>query len=198
MLTAFLEDIWVYQYTFEDKNPRHCIKHYIYFLPGSYDTEKLETCCNLFSGVHDFSAFTRAKDNTVREITVSFEVKEGVTLFHFTGKSFLWEMIRRCITGMEDYLSGRRTEQDVVTLLQGSSKESKESKEWRKLKNIKKVSPAPAENLLLADLEYTFSFSTDQFSAEKMRETFFSRYTYHSTKKSMVEICLDYAEKIKK
>ncbi len=183
MLTAFLEDIWVYQYNFEDKNPRHCTKHYIYFLPGSYDTEKLETCCTLFSGVHDFSAFTRAKDNTVKEITVSFEVEGGVTLVHFTGKSFLWEMIRRCITGMEDYLSGRKTEQDMVTLLQSSSEKEKKST---------KVSPAPAENLLLADLEYTFPFFTDQFSAEKMRKSFFSRYTYYSAKKSMFKTCLTY------
>lgn len=179
MLTALLEDIWVYQYSFEDKNPRYCTKHYTYFLPEVYDTKRVTTCCHLFSGVHDFSAFTRAKGNTIKEIAVSFEVKDGVTLFHFTGKSFLWEMIRRCITGMKDYLSGKMTEHDVVTLLQGVTTKGK-------------VPPAPAENLLLKELLYPFSFFTDQFSAKKMRESFLSQYMYHAAKKSLFEICLNY------
>jgi tRNA pseudouridine38-40 synthase len=171
ILTSLLEDIWVYGYNCNDWNPRHSMKHYIYFLPGSYTEKKLQECCTLFSGAHDFSSFTKGKyHNTVKEITVSFHVKEDVTLFHFTGRSFLWEMIRRCVTGMKEYLSGGKTEQDILTALEGRSK---------------KIPPAPPENLLLADLTCEFSFVPDEFSIKRMRKEFFSLYELHSVKKAM-------------
>ncbi len=176
ILTALLTDVWVYGYNLSDWNPRHCTKHYIYFLSKPCDTEKLGACCSLFSGVHDFSAFTRAKENTVREINVSFKVKGDVTLLHFAGRSFLWEMIRRCVTGMENYLSGKWTESELSRVLEGRSE---------------KVPPAPAENLLLADLEYEFSFLLDQFSIERMQKEFSSRYRIHSMKKVFFKELLD-------
>ena len=174
MLTAGLRDIWVYQYSFEEWNPRHCTKHYIYFVPGVYKSEDLEKCCTLFSGAHDFSSFTKGKyDNTVKEIHVSYKVKADVTLFHFSGQSFLWEMIRRCVTGMREYLSGERTEMELSSILEGTVPE--------------KVPPAPAENLLLTELVYPHELVTDQFSVEKMREEFSSRYKLYSAKKALFE-----------
>lgn len=173
ILTALLTDIWVYGYNLEEWNPRHCTKHYIYFLPGTYNKTLLNKCCSLFSGVHNFSAFSRGKYiNTVKEIHVSFEAKKGITLVHFTGKSFLWEMIRRCVTGMKEYLSGMKPEQELTDILKG--------------KFTKKIPPASPENLLLADI-FSVSFFLDEFAVERMRKEFYSRYTFYSMKKAMFE-----------
>lgn len=189
MLTASLTEIWVYGYSIADWNPRHCTKHYIYFLPGTYDAELLEKCCTLFSGVHDFSAFTRAKDkDTTREIDVSFQVKGNVVLLHFVGKSFLWEMIRRCVTGMKDHLSGEKTAKELEHILSGEFTESKR----------RKVPPAPAENLLLANLVCDFPFFLDEFSVERMREEFFSRYELFSVRKTLLAEALSELENLKK
>ncbi|MBU7016351.1 MAG: tRNA pseudouridine(38-40) synthase TruA [Theionarchaea archaeon] len=178
ILTALLEDIWAYGYSLEEWNPRHCLKHYIYFLSCIYKSDDLEKCCTLFSGVHDFSAFTRGKySNTVREIEVYHEVRGAVTLLHFKGKSFLWEMIRRCVTGMKMYLSGEKTEQDITLMLEGKSE---------------KIPAAQAENLILADLEGGKPFLIDQFSLKRMRKEFYSRYELYTLKKAMFESFLDF------
>lgn len=174
MLTARLKDIWVYGYSFNEWNPRHCVKHYIYFLCGTYDSERLRKCCVLFSGSHDFSAFSRGKfENAKKEIEVSFEMKGDVTLLHFSGRSFLWEMIRRCVTGMKEYLDEKRTEQELANILEGKLRE--------------KVAPAPPENLLLSDLEYEFPFTLDQFSFKRMRKEFYRRYEVYSVRKALFE-----------
>jgi len=181
MLTASVHDIWVYGYCTADVNPRHCTKHYIYFLPGVYDHKDLDVCCSLFSGKHDFSAFSKidkGTKNTVREIDVFHEVKDNVVLVHFVGKSFLWEMIRRCITGMKKYLCGATSRRELENMLQQ--------------KKGQKVPPAPAENLLLADLQYDFSFLLDQFSLKKMRKEFHLRFEVHSVKKVMFDSLLSY------
>lgn len=183
MLTSTLNDIWVHGYSLEDWNPRHGVKHYTYFLCGIFDYEKLEECCRLFSGVHDFSAFTRERNkNTVKEIDVSFEVKEDMVLLHFMGKSFLWEMIRRCVTGMKEYLSGRKTEREILNMLEGQKTEKKE-----------KVPAASPENLILLDITYKFPLLIDQFSVERMRKEFYTRYELFSVKKAMVEEILDHS-----
>jgi tRNA pseudouridine38-40 synthase len=178
ILTAHLEDIWVYGYSLEEWNPRHCSKHYIYFLSCIYRSDDIEKCCTLFSGVHDFSAFTRGEyNNTVKEIEVYHEVKGAVTLLHFRGKSFLWEMIRRCVTAMKMYLSGERTEQDITLMLKGKSQ---------------KIHAASPENLVLVDLEGGKPFSLDQFSLKRMRKEFYSRYELYTLKKAMFENFLDF------
>lgn len=177
MLTGNLKDIWVYGYTFEEWNPRHGIKHYVYALPGDYDIKELRKCCSLFSGVHDFQPFTRARGrNTVKEIEVSFEVKENVVLFHFRGKSFLWEMVRRCVTGMGEYLSGKKTEEEVAQLLGGGIQEG--------------IPPAPAENLLLLDICYESDFLTDEYSLKRMKKELYTYFEMYSAKKALLEECI--------
>ncbi len=173
-LTVLLEDIWVHGYSLEEWNPRHGIKHYIYFLQGLYDIEKLRMCCSLFSGVHDFSSFTREENkSTLREIEVFHQVKGDVVLLHFVGKSFLWEMIRRCVTGMREYLSGKRTEEEISSLLEGGKKE--------------KIAPSPAENLLLKDIVCKFPFLADEYSLERMKKEFRSYYETYSVRKALAD-----------
>lgn len=109
----------------------------------------------------------------MKEIEVSFEMKEDVTLLHFAGRSFLWEMIRRCVTGMKEYLDRERSGQELTDLLEGKLRE--------------KVPPAPPENLLLSDLEGGFPMMLDQFSLEKMRREFCSRYEVYSVRKALFE-----------
>ena len=82
-------------------------------------------------------------------------------------------MIRRCVTGVKEYLSGKKTEEELIRILRGNQQ--------------KKVSPSPAENLLLADLIYEFPLIRDEFSFNKMKKEFLTYYELYSVKKVMFE-----------
>jgi tRNA pseudouridine38-40 synthase len=164
-LTSLLDGIWVHGYCEENHNPRHCHKHYIYFYRGSFERERVERVCVLCSGIHDFSALSRgAHENTIKEIRVTCESRDPVILFHFYGKSFLWEMIRRCMTAIGSFLSRTITEDTFLQILAGIHD---------------KVPPAPAENLLLAELIYPFTFTVDEYSYERMKNMLATYYENH-------------------
>ncbi|MBU7032491.1 MAG: hypothetical protein HXS53_08160 [Theionarchaea archaeon] len=155
-LTSLLDRIWVYGYSQENQNPRHSYKHYIYFYRGLFEEARGDRVCTLFTGSHDFSALSRGvHENTIKEIRVTREPRGPISLFHFYGKSFLWEMIRRCMTAMGSYLTGGTTEETLLQILAGNAQS--------------KIPPAPAENLLLAELVYPFTFTVDGYSYKRMK-----------------------------
>lgn len=174
MLTGLLHNIIAYAYTFHDANPRFCTKHYTYFLPGCYPEDELDQCCQLFSGEHDFFAFTKINTkNTMRTISVDYEIKESMVLFHFAGRSFLWEMIRRIMTAIKAYLTQEKPLQNISDMLK------------RKVDITQKPFPAPAENLLLAHLDYPFSFTLDTFSVNKLYTHIYSQHQFYTMKNTM-------------
>jgi len=183
-LTSRLDHIWVYGYHEGNYNPRHCQKHYIYFYPGSFPEPLLEQACALCSGMHDFSALCRGTHAHMhKEIQVTYELKSQLILFHFYGRSFLWEMIRRCMTALLSFLTGDMSQEVFVQILEG---------------NIHtKISPAPAENLLLAELIYPFSFIIDRYSYKKMKIAFSNRYQNYLILKTKYEKMLEILEKEK-
>ncbi|MGC1121841.1 MAG: hypothetical protein WBA22_12175 [Candidatus Methanofastidiosia archaeon] len=203
ILTCLLEDIWVYAWTEKEVPLRKCTKHYVYFLPGEYERGLVEDCCSLFSGTHDFRAFTREKrrgemTNTIRDITVSYEVEEGMVLFHFTGRSFLWEMIRRIMTAVTRYMEGQWTAETIEGLLSQDEKTNEITREGdlgTRLNKKGKISPAPAANLLLLNLEYGIPFSIDDFSKERMRTEFSQYIEFFSMRKRIFEKMITYEEK---
>jgi tRNA pseudouridine38-40 synthase len=203
ILTCSLEDIWVYAWIEKDIPLRKCTKHYVYFLPGEYERSLVEDCCSLFSGTHDFRAFTKEKRrgeiaHTVRDIAVSYEVEEGMVLFHFTGRSFLWEMIRRIMTAVIRYMKGQWTAETIERLLVQPEKTDATIQGHNLgtcLKEKGRVPPAPAANLLLLDIEYGIPFSIDRFSKERMRIECSQYVEFFSVRKRIFEKMIAHEEK---
>ncbi|MBU7014972.1 MAG: hypothetical protein HXS52_14440 [Theionarchaea archaeon] len=200
ILTSLLEDIWVYAWTEKNVPLRMSTKRYVYFLPGEYEEALVEECCSLFSGTHDFQAFTREKKgeemtNTVRDIAVSYELEDRMVLFHFTGRSFMWEMIRRIMTAVTKYITGEWTGKPIEILLAQDKTIQEVTQRHDLTKDLDrrgKIPPAPAANLLLLDLEYGIPFSTDHFSKERMRTEFSQFIEFFSVRKRIFEKMLSY------
>lgn len=203
ILTCLLEDIWVYAWTERAVPLRMCTKHYMYVLPQEYERSLAKDCCSLFSGTHNFRAFSKEKKrgekaSTIRTIAVSYEVEDGMTLFHFRGRSFLWHMIRCIMTAMVRYMEGQWTAEIITGLLaqdtridtttQGCSLAVGPRKQER-------LPPAPATNLLLLDLEYGIPFSTDNFSKERMRTEFSHRIESLLVQERIFEKMMTYEKK---
>lgn len=203
ILTCLLEDIWVYAWMEKNVPLRKCTKHYVYFLPGEYERSLVEDCCSLFSGTHDFRAFVREKRrgeiaHTIRDIAVSSEVEEGMVLFHFTGRSFLWEMIRRIMTAVTRYMKGQLTAETIEGLLVQPERVDETvqgHKQGACPKEKGKIPPAPAANLLLLDMEYGIPFSIDNFSKERMKAEFSQYIEFFSVRKRIFEKMITHEEK---
>jgi tRNA pseudouridine38-40 synthase len=169
VLTGLLHDIWAYAYSSQDANPRYCTKQYIYFLPGYYAEDEIRTCCETFSGEHDFFSFAKGTTgNCVRTIHIDYTIHDSLVLFHFTGRSFLWEMIRRIMSAIKAYLTKTITLCDMVNMLER--------------KNPDKQPPAPAENLLLANLVYPFPFTVDTFSLNQLYTHITKQHQFYTMK----------------
>jgi tRNA pseudouridine38-40 synthase len=166
ILTSLLDHIWVYGYYEGDHNPRHCRKQYSYCYHGSFDSQQLDRVCSLVSGIHDFSTLSRGVHRVTRkEIEVTYEIRNPLIVFHFSGNSFLWEMIRRCMAAMLSLLSGTISEDFFLQILSGDV--------------YVNIPPAPAENLLLVELVYPFSFTIDRYAHKKMACAFLHHYENH-------------------
>lgn len=145
-----MKDIWVFGTAVVDDafNPRHCrSKTYRYYVPGKeLDHRKMVQAASLFKGEHDFSGFARLDGrNPVRKIEkITVKNRGDVITIDVEGKSFLWNQVRRMVAA----LIRAGTEETIVD-------EIREVLEGKKQGNF---GVAPAENLVLLDVAYDFSF----------------------------------------
>lgn len=68
-------------------------RHYRYYMVDGKDPSPLMK----FNGRHDFSKFTKSKENTIRDLRVEVGEKFGITYVDFYSKGFLWNQVRRLI-----------------------------------------------------------------------------------------------------
>ena len=134
-------------------NPRKQAKtkHYRYYLPnpnGKYRIKRLKEASKIFEGCHNFKNFSKSKKsnyNTNREIK-KIKVKEKeprdhrLIILDFYGKSFLWQMIRRLVTGIKKYSEDKLTHQNLIKRL--------------KVKKNKGIEPSPPHNLILIKIKF--------------------------------------------
>ncbi len=134
-------------------NPRKQAKtkHYRYYLPNpkeKYCIKKVKEASNIFEGQQNFKNFSKSKKNnynTTREIK-KIKVKEKeigghkLIVLDFYGKSFLWQMIRRIVTGIRKYSKDRLTRQDLIKRL--------------KVKKNKGIEPSSPQNLILIKIKF--------------------------------------------
>lgn len=144
-------DTWCNGYAFVEDgfNPRHAAltRTYRYFFPDEgLDLTSMQSASVKFRGVHDFTMFSRTSErSTIREILdISLFRENGFIVFEVTGKSFLWNMVRRMATVLYDIGRGVCNDETIDLLLSGDA--------------IARPATAPPEGLVLWNIEYPFDF----------------------------------------
>ncbi|WP_297062134.1 tRNA pseudouridine(38-40) synthase TruA [Thermococcus sp.] len=185
VLNHHLRDTWVLGVSEvpDDFHPRFWArsKTYRYYLVNEgFDLERVLECARLFEGTHDFSAFARLEPgrDPVREVN-SLRVlpRKGYYLIEVTGKSFLWEMVRRIVNALRFCGLGLLEPEEIRKMLSGNYK--------------KKIPPAPPENLVLWHIEYPgIEFKTDERGLAKAKRDLFERYSRALTRAALFGDCL--------
>ncbi|AIU70150.1 pseudouridine synthase [Thermococcus eurythermalis] len=185
VLNHHLKDLWVLGVAEVplEFHPRFWAgsKTYRYYLiDEGFDLEKVLECARLFEGVHDFSAFAKLEPgrDPVREIReVRVIPMNGYYVVEITGKSFLWEMVRRIVNALRFCGLGLLEKGDIEAMLSGTYR--------------KKVPPAPPENLLLWHIEYPgIKFETDKKGLAKAKRDLFERYSRALARAALFGDCL--------
>jgi tRNA pseudouridine38-40 synthase len=90
----------IYSYTVWNGPALHpLMKDRAWHVPGALDFEKLQRACELFTGTHDFAAFSLRRSNgpeqTVRTIhSIENQIAEQKIELIFEGEGFLYKMVR--------------------------------------------------------------------------------------------------------
>ena len=140
----------------EDFNPRYNVleKTYKYFLfNDNYNVEKMREAAKMFIGKHDFYNFCirkGLKKSTIKNLkNIDLEIFDDIIILTFRSKSFLRGMIRKIVTALKLVGEGKLSKKDIEEAL-------------NRKKDLK-LSPAPAEYLVLWDIKYKdVSFEYDE------------------------------------
>jgi tRNA pseudouridine38-40 synthase len=111
----------IYCYTVWNGPALHpLMKDRAWHVPGALDFEKLQRACELFSGRHDFAAFSLRRSNgpeqTVRTIhSIENQIAEQKIELIFEGEGFLYKMVRILSAAIIRHASGK-VEIDELTV----------------------------------------------------------------------------------
>jgi tRNA pseudouridine38-40 synthase len=136
-------------------------RRYRYHLhaPGA-DTERARAACEALSGRHDFHNLTPDRERTERTLTVGLEVDGPFLVVEFAAGGFPRQLVRRAVGLVGAVAAGERG--DVERVLSD-----------RPLEGPEGVAAAPAEPLVLVDVDYpSLSFDPDHEAAESARAVF--------------------------
>jgi len=117
----------IYRYTIWNGSALHpLMKDRAWHVPGSLDFEKLHRACELFTGTHDFAAFSLRRSNTpeqtVRTIhAIENQVSTGKIDLTFEGEGFLYKMVRILSAAIIRHASGRVEIEELAAQLGSAS-----------------------------------------------------------------------------
>jgi tRNA pseudouridine38-40 synthase len=103
----------IYCYTVWNGPALHpLMKDRAWHVPGALDFEKLQRACELFTGTHDFAAFSLRRSNgpeqTVRNIhSIENQIAEQKIELIFEGEGFLYKMVRILSAAIIRHASGK-------------------------------------------------------------------------------------------
>ena len=103
----------IYRYTVWNGPSLHpLMKDRAWHVPGALDFEKLQSACQLFTGTHDFAAFSLRRSNgseqTVRTIHfIENQIAEQKIDLTFEGEGFLYKMVRILSATIIRHASGK-------------------------------------------------------------------------------------------
>jgi tRNA pseudouridine38-40 synthase len=117
----------IYRYTIWNGPALHpLMKDRAWHVAGSLDFEKLHRACELFTGTHDFAAFSLRRSNTpeqtVRTIhAIENQVSTGKIDLTFEGEGFLYKMVRILSAAIIRHASGRVEIEELAAQLGSAS-----------------------------------------------------------------------------
>lgn len=162
-INAKTSDIWLHSYAEVegDFNPRHALSRWYRYLlrDRGHDVEALSECASIFIGEHDFRNFCRPDGKGTRRAVESISVRElddELILVDVTAPAFLWNMVRRLVSAMDQVGLGTITTNDVVSALEGDGDVD--------------LGLAPPEGLILMDTSYEFQFRRMDDVTRRLRE----------------------------
>ncbi|MHA1410813.1 MAG: hypothetical protein ACTSQY_10990, partial [Candidatus Odinarchaeia archaeon] len=147
----------------EDFNPRRDVltKTYYYYKPyRGEDVSLIETSIKYLIGTHDFAKLSKPdRDrNTICTLTeLSVELNNNILTYRFTGKSFLWKMVRKIVT-LLTLIGKKEIEIERISDILDTGNSFKPQ-----------IRPANPEGLILYDISYTIDFKTDDYCVRKLK-----------------------------
>ncbi|NMC76293.1 MAG: hypothetical protein GYA60_03230 [Candidatus Methanofastidiosa archaeon] len=164
-ITHELEDIWIYGVT-NDKLNLPLMKTYRYYLfDKGYDENLIREGLSFFNGNHDFFSFSKFNgyEETKRNIEAGYRKDGQIYIFEFKGKGFLWQMIRRIVGSIVDYVEGNLSEEDILAALAGE-------------KTINSR-PFPPEYLLLYNIDDKSNMYYDDYVIRALKRRFLDLFS---------------------
>jgi tRNA pseudouridine38-40 synthase len=145
-----------------DFNPRYAnFRRYRYYLKkNDLNIEKIITTSAYFTGEHDFSNFVKLESfrNPIRNIeNIFFDNYHEFLIIDFYAQTFLWHQIRRIISALIKVGSGKIDKEQIKKALDIPDEEVD-------------YGLAPAEPLILMDIEYDFEFDYDKKQLKKIEK----------------------------
>ncbi|RAP44667.1 tRNA pseudouridine(38-40) synthase TruA [uncultured Methanosphaera sp.] len=145
------------------------------FKEDKLDINKIRQAMQYFIGKHNFRNFSKRNEkNPNREIkNIEVEIKDNILIFTITGQSFLWNMVRKMVTSLLLVGYGELEVDTINKLLQPIE-----------LRQYIRLRPAPANGLILSDMEYkNIKFKDSQYAKDKLIEVLKKEYIKHDQEK---------------
>lgn len=143
---------------------------YVLYNTG-YNVHAMRSASELLQGIHDFKNFTREKnDSTTREIkSIRVRASGSFVTIDITADSFLWNMVRRIITGLTLVGSGKRDVAWVQEMLNPAQHDEG-------------LRAAPPYGLILTNVDYEgVNFVEDEYAKKRAKRMLQRETFYHGT-----------------
>ncbi|MCD7781288.1 MAG: tRNA pseudouridine(38-40) synthase TruA [Methanosphaera sp.] len=162
-------------YGFKVRFPEKRVYTYIQpidpFRDDTLDIEKIRQAMEYFLGEHNYRNFSKRNEkNPMRTIkSIQLEEKNNLLIFKVDGVSFLWNMVRKIITSLMMVGYGELELEDIRKLLTEEE-----------LRQYIRLRPAPANGLILSDVEYkNITFDEKQYAKKKLINTLMDEYRHN-------------------
>lgn len=179
--------VWASARVSDSFNPRRALRrHYKYFACAAegMDLELLIETSKLFVGAHDFRSFSHrpSKENSIREITDFSVVRpaDNFICFSIIGDSFLRRMVRKIVGSLLYVALGLLKPTEIQQLFDSRNPIPKMG-----------VPSAPAEGLVLWDVDYGFPFEVDDYAVKKLRVALMNSIRQLMIKKALLSKLMD-------
>lgn len=114
---------YVYLINLGKYNP--CMVNYAFQYNKGFDLTKLRKAIKLLSGTHDFASFTSGKyDDYIRNVDISFVVKNNILIIKFVSSVFLRYMIRNIVGLLLDLNEDKVNLKDITNIFESKNRSS--------------------------------------------------------------------------
>jgi tRNA pseudouridine38-40 synthase len=134
----------------------------------------------LLQGIHDFKNFTLEKNSsTIREIkSITVRVLGSFVIIDVTADSFLWNMVRRIVTGLMLVGSGKRDVAWVEEMLNPDQHEEG-------------LMAAPPHGLILTRVDYNnVNFIEDEYAKKRAMKMLQQETLYHGVMTEVLKMLI--------